>query len=136
VSAPRACLSGHVRAPFQWCPKESLLTEDVAVIRDDFTAFVGMDSRAATIDPWNVEPWPDPVKTQALLQEISAKISKYVVMRPEAVTATVLWTMTAWAQEGAAHSPILAAISVEPDSGKECEPIAITSVAMPCTCVL
>ena len=70
--------------------------EDVAVIRDDFTAFVGMDSRAATIDPWNVEPWPDPVKTQALLQEISAKISKYIVMRPEAVTATVLWTTMAW----------------------------------------
>src|SRR4029077_20180138 len=49
--------------------------EDVAFIRDDFTAFVGMDSRAATIDSWNVEPWPDPVKTRALLQEISAKIS-------------------------------------------------------------
>ena len=39
-------------------------------------------------------------------------------MRPEAVTATVLWTTMAWAQEGATHSPILAAISVEPDSGK------------------
>ena len=36
-------------------------------------------------------------------------------MRPEAVTATALWTMTAWALEGATHSPILAAISVEPD---------------------
>ena len=94
------------------------LDEDVAAIRDDFTAFVGMDSRAATIDPWNVEPWPDPVETQALLQEISAKISKYIVLHPEAVTATVLWTMTAWAHEGATHSPILAAISVEPDSGK------------------
>ena len=32
--------------------------------------------------------------------------------------ATVLWTMTAWAHEGTTHSPILAAISVEPDSGK------------------
>ena len=40
------------------------------------------------------------------------------MLRPEAVTATVLWTMTAWAHEGATHSPILAAISVEPDSGK------------------
>ena len=38
--------------------------------------------------------------------------------RPEAVIATALWTMTAWAHEGATHSPILAAISVEPDSGK------------------
>ena len=38
------------------------LDEDVAVIRDDFTAFVGMESRAASTDPWNVEPWPDPVE--------------------------------------------------------------------------
>ena len=92
--------------------------EDVAAIRDDFTVFVGMESRAASTDPWDVEPWPDPVETRVLLQEISAKISKYSVVRPEAVTATVLWTTMAWAQEGATHSPILAAISVEPDSGK------------------
>jgi len=43
---------------------------------------------------------------------------KYIVLRPEALIATALWTMTAWAHEGATHSPILAAISVEPDSGK------------------
>ena len=94
------------------------LDEDVAVIRDHFTAFVGMQGKAASTDSWNVELWPDPVETQALLQEISAKISKYVVLRPEAAIATALWTTTAWAHEGAAHSPILAAISVEPDSGK------------------
>jgi hypothetical protein len=87
-------------------------------IRDHFTAFVGMQSRAASTDSWNVELWPDPVETQALLQQISAKIRKCIVLRPEAVIATALWTMTAWAHEGAAHSPILAAISVEPDSGK------------------
>ena len=34
---------------------------------------------------WNVELWPDPVETQALLQKIS-KISKYVVLHPEAVS--------------------------------------------------
>jgi hypothetical protein len=32
------------------------LDEDVAVIRDDFTAFVGMASEAASTDSWNVEP--------------------------------------------------------------------------------
>ena len=94
------------------------LDEDVAVIRDHFTAFVGMQSWAASTDSWNVELWPDPVETQALLQKISAKIRKYIVLRPEALIATALWTMTAWAHEGATHSPILAAISVEPDSGK------------------
>jgi hypothetical protein len=51
-----------------------------------------------------------------LLQKISAKIRKYIVLRPEASIATALWTMTAGAHEGATHSPILAAISVEPDS--------------------
>ena len=94
------------------------LDEDVAVIRDHFTAFVGVQSWAASIDLWNVELWPDPVETQALLQKISAKVGKYIVLRPEALIATALWTMTAWAHEGATHSPILAAISVEPDSGK------------------
>ena len=77
-----------------------------------------MQSWAASTDSWNVELWPDPVETQKLLQTISAKIGKYIVLRPEAVIATALWTMTAWAHEGATHSPILAAISVEPDSGK------------------
>src|ERR1700738_2959093 len=92
--------------------------EDVAIIRDHFTAFVGMQSWTASTDSWNVELWPDPVETQKLLQKISAKVRKYIVLRPEALIATALWTMTAWAHEGATHSPILAAISVEPDSGK------------------
>ena len=81
------------------------LDEDVAVIRDHFTAFVGMQSWAASTNSWNVELWPDPVETQALLQKISAKIRKYIVLRPEAVIATALWTMMAWAHEGANSLP-------------------------------
>ena len=77
-----------------------------------------MASEAASTDFWNVEPWPEPVETRLLLQEIITKVCRYIVLRPEAMTATALWTMTAWAHEGAMHSPILAAISVEPDSGK------------------
>src|SRR6202040_1309894 len=91
------------------------LDEGLAAVRNDFSAFVGMAREAASTDSWNVKPWPEPVDTRVLLQEISAKISKYIIMHPEAVTATALWTMTAWAHEGATHSPILAAISVEPD---------------------
>ena len=60
------------------------LDEDLAAVRNDFSAFVGMASEAASTDSWNVEPWPEPVKTRVLLQEISAKISKYIIMRPEA----------------------------------------------------
>ena len=39
------------------------LNEDVAVIRDHFTAFVGMQSWTASTNSWNVELWPDPVET-------------------------------------------------------------------------
>src|SRR5438067_1155844 len=96
------------------CELAKRLDEDVAIIRDHFTAFVGMQSWAASTDSWNVELWPDPVETQALLQQISAKVRKYIVLRPEAVIATALWTMMAWAHEGATHSPILAAFLSNP----------------------
>src|SRR5260370_29237704 len=57
-------------------------------------------------------------RPRSCFRRLSAKVRKYTVLRPEAVIATALWTMTAWAHEGAPHSPILAAISVEPNSGK------------------
>src|SRR3984957_11331924 len=103
------------------------LDEDVAAVRDHFTAFVGMQIWTASTDSWNVELWPDPVETQKLLQKISAKVRKYIVLRPEALIATALWTMTAWAHEGATHSPILAAISVEPDDVTETLELALVA---------
>src|ERR1700720_330890 len=60
------------------------LGEDVTAISDDFTAFVGMESRAASPDSWNVERWPDPVETQALLAKIRATFIKNIVLRPPA----------------------------------------------------
>ena len=33
-------------------------------------------------------------------------ISKYIVLRREAVIATALWTMTAWAHEGTTRTPL------------------------------
>ena len=77
-----------------------------------------MASEAASTHSWNVEPWPEPVELACFFRQIITKVRRYIVLRPEAVTATALWTMASWAHEGAAHSPILAAISVEPDSGK------------------
>jgi hypothetical protein len=84
------------------------LDKSLAAVRNDFSAFVGMASEAASTHSWNVEPWPEPVETRLLLQKIITKVCRYIVLRPEAVTATALWTMTAWAHEGATHSPIAA----------------------------
>jgi hypothetical protein len=68
------------------------------------------------MDP--IEPWPEPVEIGALLQDIIDAVSKHVVLRIEQLTAIALWVVMAWAHEVAVHSPILAVVSVEPDSGK------------------
>src|SRR5271169_6061862 len=54
------------------------LDADLAAVRNDFSAFVGMVSEAASADSWNVEPWPEPVETRLLLQEIITKICRYI----------------------------------------------------------
>ena len=55
------------------------LDEDLAAVRNDFSAFVGMVSETASTDSWNVEPWPEPVETRLLLQEIITEICRYIV---------------------------------------------------------
>jgi hypothetical protein len=93
------------------------LDEDIAAIRDEFSDFC----RAAcsvTPEKDTIEPWPEPVEIGELLQSIVDAVSKFVVLRAEQLTAIALWVVMAWAHELAVHSPILAATSVEPDSGK------------------
>jgi hypothetical protein len=50
------------------------LDEDVAIIRDHFTAFVGMQSWTASTDSWNVELWPDPVETQRCFRRSARRL--------------------------------------------------------------
>ena len=38
------------------------LDEDLAAVRNEFSAFVGMAREAASTDFWNVKPWPEPVE--------------------------------------------------------------------------
>jgi len=52
------------------------------------------------------------------IDEIIAKVRKYVVLRIDAMIAVALWILMTWVHEIATHSPILAAVSVEHDSGK------------------
>ena len=50
--------------------------EDVAAIRDDFTVFVGMESRAASTDPWNVS-----LRTRDHQRMRSPQLSWHTVVR-------------------------------------------------------
>ena len=69
---------------------------------------------------WIVEPWPEPVETDALLLSISRRLQRHVVFSTEAnLTATALWILFAWVHDIAAvHSPMLLVTSPEKNSGK------------------
>jgi putative DNA primase/helicase len=98
------------------------LGESIEVLREEFATFVDISTPpppAPAPKPHDIEPWHEPVDGQLLLNDVRAKARCYVVMSDEAATAFTLWTVLAWAHaEVANHSPILAATSVEPDSGK------------------
>jgi Protein of unknown function (DUF3631) len=92
------------------------LGEESAALRQEFDEFVGIGSTPTE----TTEPWPEPVDIATLLQDLTAKISKYVVLQEPQLTAAALWTAHAWLYDHNVpiHSPILAATSAEADSGK------------------
>jgi putative DNA primase/helicase len=96
------------------------LDEDVATLLEEFRAFlgVGLDDVSSME---TTEPWPEPVLAATVLQELKDKVAKYVAaMFPYQQTAVALWTAHTWLYDHdiVTHSPLLAATSAEPDSGK------------------
>jgi Protein of unknown function (DUF3631) len=89
------------------------LDEDVDLLRDEFAAFIGPDAETV-----GLEPWDEPVDTQALLNELMARVRRFVVMHDDVATAVSLWVMFSWLHEIAVHSPNLIVTSAERDSGK------------------
>jgi len=91
---------------------------DEPALRQEFDELLGVGGGEASTE--KVEAWPEPVDTTTLLQECSDKICRYVVLQEHQQTAAVLWTAHAWLYDHnvLTHSPILAATSAEPDSGK------------------
>jgi hypothetical protein len=93
------------------------LGEDISDIRDEFTEF--LDSVTASSSVWDVEPWPEPVPAAELLQDLTAKIQKHIVLAPHQAVAVALWCMLTWVHEVAArHSPYLVATSADAGEGK------------------
>jgi hypothetical protein len=94
------------------------LCEDIAALRKQFEEFTGVGGGEVSTE--KTEPWPDPVNTAELLQECSNKICRHVVLQEHLLMTTVLWTAHTWLYDHnvPTHSPILAATSAEPDSGK------------------
>ena len=97
------------------------LGEDVSALRDDFSEYSAstIDTTSTPSAVWDVEAWPEPVVTAALLHDVIAKVDQRFAAKPHEVLTIALWTMMAWAHEVAAtHSAFLTAVSVEENSGK------------------
>jgi putative DNA primase/helicase len=97
----------------------SQLGEELAALRAEFKDFLGVDTGdAAAVE--QTEPWPEQVDTAKLLTELGNKARRYVAMQEYQLDAAVLWAAHAWLYDYdvPTHSPILAATSAEPDSGK------------------
>ncbi len=67
---------------------------------------------------WSVEPWPERVRTDVLLREVTAQITRYVATLANRAIVPALWVMGTYVHEVATHSPLLLATSPQPDSGK------------------
>ena len=94
------------------------LGEDVATLRREFEEFIGVGG--GDVSAARTEPWHEPVDAAELLDACGNKTRKHVAIQDLQLTTAVLWTAHAWLYDHdvPTHSPILAATSAEPDSGK------------------
>jgi putative DNA primase/helicase len=67
---------------------------------------------------WNVEPWSEPVETDALVRDLCWQIHSHVICSYEDTLTVALWIMFAWSHEATTHSPLLLLTSAEPECGK------------------
>lgn len=64
------------------------------------------------------EPWPEKVDIRAILRELEAELTRYVVLSAEACCAVILWITWTYVQDTFPHAPILAVVSPEKRCGK------------------
>ena len=89
------------------------LDEDPATVREEFAT--------SYLPPVESKPelWPETVDSAKLLGDLVKQIRRYVVICDDGTTAVALFAAMSWIHNAAAtHSPILAATSSDPDSGK------------------
>ena len=95
------------------------LEEDVAALSAEFAEYAEAETSSSTVSEWDDEPWPEPVATAVMLEELIARINRHIKAKPHQVLCIALWAMMAWVHEVAAHySVYLVATSPRPDCGK------------------
>jgi putative DNA primase/helicase len=72
----------------------------------------------ASLPHWKVEPWPDVVAGDKLLNDLVAIFTRYVILPKHAAEALALWVVHAWAFDAWDISPFMVIISPEKRCGK------------------
>jgi len=85
------------------------LLEDLAVqvLNANGSARPEQDLQGSAVEVVDVEPWPEPVGGEELLDEVLKSIKRYIVQPDEAAVAEALWALHTHALEAADISPIL-----------------------------
>src|SRR5215467_14269543 len=82
------------------------LDENIELLRDELVVLIGDEE--AKIESGEVEPWPEPVATLALLSELETQFRRYIIVHREPVAVAItLWICFAWCHGIATYSPIL-----------------------------
>ena len=78
---------------------------------------------------WEVEPHPEPVLLQQVLDDLCEYIRAYVVLEPEAVLILALWLVMTWVFDKFMRLPILLVTSPAHESGKTTLLLVMSKVA-------
>jgi hypothetical protein len=90
-----------------------------SAIDDEIEERRGEQNAGPLFSHWGVVPWDEPAEGDSLLRDIIRRLLRHVVMTSDDALAIALWIMFAWVHDTVAiYSPILAATSAEPESGK------------------
>jgi Protein of unknown function (DUF3631)/RepB DNA-primase from phage plasmid len=95
--------------------RESILDKLISAARGEAD---DAQRQGRPLDLHEPDPWPEPVDGHALLSEISATFSRYVVMSRAAADGAALWVLHAYLIEAADATPRLAIKSPEKRCGK------------------
>lgn len=76
------------------------------------------NAKDANLPHWSVEPWPEAVSGDRLLNPLAMVFSRYVILPKHAADALALWVVHAWAFDAWDISPFMVLVSPEKRCGK------------------
>jgi 5S rRNA maturation endonuclease (ribonuclease M5) len=94
------------------------IAKELGISGKDLEKVLRDKSTEAQPEHWPVEPWPEPVSIEALLDQLEEFYATHVILPEHGAVAMALWCMHAWTIDAAYTSPFLTFTSPEMRCGK------------------